>query len=83
MDPKEKDSYQRQIEEAHAGEDRASREVALIERSGRRNLDGEPRSAAERQGGVIRRALPLHARTAVIAATTNAGQTSRIRAMSG
>ena len=58
---------QRQVEEAHAWQDWTSREVTLVERPGRRNDEGEP----------------VHARTAAIAATTNDGQTSRIRAMSG
>jgi len=74
---------QRQIEKPHSWKDRASREVSLVERSGRRNLEAEPRGAADGQRGTIGRAFRLHARTAVIAATTKAGQTSRIRAMSG
>jgi hypothetical protein len=57
----------RQVEEAHAWKDWTSREVTLVERPGRRNDKGKP----------------VHARTAAIAATTNDGQTSRIRAMSG
>ena len=57
----------RQVEETHAWKDWMSREVTRVERPGRRNDEGKP----------------VHARTAAIAATTNDGQTSRIRAMSG
>jgi hypothetical protein len=68
------DGAQAKVEKTDARQDRTPRKVSFEEDPG----GGDGERAPEG-----RRRVRAHARTAVIVATTNAGQTSRIRAMSG